>query len=78
MKDCQIIQVVIVFAAVLCANKLPRRPLLLATTGMMMVSIFLVGCLGIPNGGAPTLTYGKVIFAFIIIETTAFNFAWGP
>jgi len=43
-----------------------------------MVSIFLVGCLGIPNGGTPTPTYGKVIFAFIIIEITAFNFAWGP
>jgi MFS transporter, SP family, sugar:H+ symporter len=69
---------VVVFAAVLCANKLPRRPLLLTTTGIMMVSIFLVGCLGIPNGGTPTPIFGKVIFAFIIIEITAFNFAWGP
>ncbi|KUJ13225.1 general substrate transporter [Mollisia scopiformis] len=72
-----IIQVVVVFAAVLCANKLPRRPLLLTTTIMMTISIFLVGCLGIP-GGTPSPTFGKVIFAFIIIEITAFNFAWGP
>lgn len=72
-----IIQVVVVFAAVLLANTLPRRPLLLITTGMMTVSIFLVGCLGIP-GGEVSPTYGKVIFSFIIIEITAFNFAWGP
>jgi SP family sugar:H+ symporter-like MFS transporter len=43
----------------------------------MTVSIFTVGCLGIP-GKNPTPTIGKVIFAFIIIEITAFNFAWGP
>jgi hypothetical protein len=67
-----------VFEAVLLANKLPRRPLLLITTGIMTVSIFLVGCLGIPNGGTPTPTFGEEIFAFIIIEITAFNFAWGP
>ena len=63
--------------AVLFANKLPRRPLLLITTGLMTVSIFVVGCLGIP-GNTPSPTIGKVIFAFIIIEITAFNFAWGP
>ncbi|KFY11081.1 hypothetical protein V491_07351 [Pseudogymnoascus sp. VKM F-3775] len=72
-----IIQVVVVFVAVLFANKLPRRPLLLITTGLMTVSIFVVGCLGIP-GNTPSPTIGKVIFAFIIIEITAFNFAWGP
>ncbi|OBT54296.1 hypothetical protein VE04_05318 [Pseudogymnoascus sp. 24MN13] len=72
-----IIQVVVVFVAVLFANSLPRRPLLLITTGLMTVSIFVVGCLGIP-GNTPSPTIGKVIFAFIIIEITAFNFAWGP
>ncbi|OJD39880.1 sugar transporter protein [Diplodia corticola] len=72
-----IIQVVVVFAAVLCANKLPRRPLLLITTGIMAVSIFIVGCLGIP-GGDVSETFGKVIISFVIIEITAFNFAWGP
>ncbi len=72
-----IIQVVVVFAAVLLANTLPRRPLLLITTGIMTVAIFLVGCLGIP-GGDVSPTFGKVIFSFIIIEITAFNFAWGP
>ena len=41
-----IIRVVVVFAAVLLANKLPRRPLLLITTGIMTVAIFLVGVLG--------------------------------
>lgn len=72
-----IIQVVVVFCAVLCANRIPRRPLLLVTTGMMGVSIFVVGCLGIPGGGVSP-TFGKVIISFVIIEITAFNFAWGP
>ena len=71
------IQVVVVFAAVLCANKIPRRPLLLTTTLMMMASIFIVGCLGIP-GNDVSSTFGKVIISFVIIEITAFNFAWGP
>lgn len=72
-----IIQVFVVLAAVLLANKLPRRPLLMITTGIMTVSIFVVGCLGIP-GGEPTDTIGKVIISFVIIEIVAFNFAWGP
>ncbi|KAJ4304613.1 hypothetical protein N0V90_000139 [Kalmusia sp. IMI 367209] len=72
-----VIQVVTVFVAVLCANKIPRRPLLLSTTLVMMVSIFIVGCLGIP-GGEVSGTSGKVIISFVIIEITAFNFAWGP
>ncbi|KAJ4364150.1 hypothetical protein N0V83_009605 [Neocucurbitaria cava] len=72
-----VIQVVTVFVAVLCANTIPRRPLLLTTTLMMMGSIFIVGCLGIP-GGDVSSTAGKVIISFVIIEITAFNFAWGP
>jgi sugar porter (SP) family MFS transporter len=72
-----IIQVFVVLAAVLLANKLPRRPLLMITTGIMTVSIFVVGCLGIP-GGTPSSTIGKVIISFVIIEIVAFNFAWGP
>jgi len=44
-----VIQVFVVLAAVLLANKLPRRPLLMITTGIMTVSIFVVGCLGIPG-----------------------------
>jgi hypothetical protein len=72
-----VIQVFVVFAAVLLANKLPRRPLLMVTTGIMTVSIFVVGCLGIP-GGQPSETFGKVIISFVIIEIVAFNFAWGP
>lgn len=72
-----IIQVFVVLAAVLLANKLPRRPLLMITTGIMTVSIFVVGCLGIP-GGNPSETIGKVIISFVIIEIVAFNFAWGP
>jgi hypothetical protein len=72
-----IIQVFVVLAAVLLANKLPRRPLLMVTTGIMTVSIFVVGCLGIP-GGEISQTIGKVIISFVIIEIAAFNFAWGP
>ena len=72
-----VIQLVVVLAAVLCANKIPRRPLLLITTGIMTISIFIVGCLGIP-GGPVSPTFGKVIISFVIIEITAFNFAWGP
>ncbi|GES63283.1 general substrate transporter [Aspergillus terreus] len=72
-----IIQVVVVFLAVLCANRLPRRPLLLITTTIMGISIFVVGCLGIP-GSDVSPTFGKVIISFVIIEITAFNFAWGP
>jgi SP family sugar:H+ symporter-like MFS transporter len=33
--------------------------------------------LGIP-GGDVSPTFGKVIISFVIIEITAFNFAWGP
>ncbi|KAI5803184.1 general substrate transporter [Geopyxis carbonaria] len=72
-----VIQVVVVFAAVLCANRLPRRPLLLVCTGIMTVSIFVVGCLGIPSGPVSP-TFGKVIISFVILEITAFNFSWGP
>ncbi|KAI1336366.1 general substrate transporter [Xylariaceae sp. FL0016] len=72
-----IIQVFVVLAAVLLANRLPRRPLLLITTAIMMVSIFIVGCLGIPSSN-PSQTFGKVIISFVIIEIVAFNFAWGP
>ncbi|KAF4962259.1 hypothetical protein FSARC_9648 [Fusarium sarcochroum] len=72
-----IIQVFVVFAAMLFANKLPRRPLLMITTGIMTVSIFIVGCLGIP-GNNPSSAIGKVIISFVIIEIVAFNFAWGP
>jgi SP family sugar:H+ symporter-like MFS transporter len=71
------IQIGTVLAAVFCANKVPRRPLLLTTTLIMMASIFIVGCLGIP-GGDVSSTFGKVIISFVIIEITAFNFAWGP
>lgn len=72
-----IIQVVVVFFAVIFANRIPRRPLLLLTTSIMGISIFVVGCLGIP-GGEVSPTFGKVIISFVIIEITAFNFAWGP
>ncbi|KAG9962516.1 hypothetical protein KCU61_g4621, partial [Aureobasidium melanogenum] len=72
-----LIQIVTVFLAVMFANRIPRRPLLLATTAIMTVSIFIVGCLGIP-GGDVSPTFGKVIISFVIIEITAFNFAWGP
>ena len=72
-----IIQVFVVLAAVFLANKMPRRPLLMITTGIMTISIFVVGCLGIP-GGTPSQTFGKVIISFVIIEIAAFNFAWGP
>lgn len=72
-----VIQVFVVLAAVLLANRLPRRPLLIATTGVMTVSIFVVGCLGIPST-APSPTFGRVIISFVIIEIVAFNFAWGP
>ena len=71
------LQVVVVLAAVLLANRLPRRPLLMITTGIMTVSIFVVGCLGIP-GNNPSDAIGKVIISFVIIEIAAFNFAWGP
>jgi MFS transporter, SP family, sugar:H+ symporter len=72
-----IIQVFVVLAAVLLANKLPRRPLLMVTTGIMTISIFVVGCLGI-QGNNPSDAIGKVIISFVIIEIAAFNFAWGP
>ncbi|SPO07411.1 related to HXT2 - Hexose facilitator of moderately low affinity for glucose [Cephalotrichum gorgonifer] len=72
-----LIQVFVVLASVLLANKMPRRGLLLVTTGIMMISIFVVGCLGIP-GNQPSETIGKVIISFVIIEIVAFNFAWGP
>lgn len=71
------LQVAVVLAAVLLANKIPRRPLLMVTTGIMTVSIFIVGCLGIP-GNNPTSAIGKVLISFVIIEIAAFNFAWGP
>ena len=74
-----LIQIVTVFVAVLVAHRIPRRPLLLGTTIIMMVSIFVVGCLGIPNGGQNvSRAAGKVIITFVIVEITAFNFAWGP
>lgn len=72
-----IIQVFVVLLAVVFANRIPRRPLLMITTGIMTVSIFIVGCLGIP-GNNPTTVIGKVIISFVVIEIVAFNFAWGP
>ncbi|KAK7535774.1 general substrate transporter [Phyllosticta citribraziliensis] len=72
-----VIQVVVVFAAVLCANKIPRRPLLLTTGILMIISIFIVGCLGIP-GNNVSKTNGKVIISFVILEICSFNFSYGP
>lgn len=72
-----IIQIFVVLVAVIFANRLPRRPLLMITTAIMTVSIFIVGCLGIP-GNNPSPAIGKVIISFVIIEIVAFNFAWGP
>ncbi|KAK8167063.1 general substrate transporter [Phyllosticta citrichinensis] len=72
-----VIQVVVVFAAVLCANKIPRRPLLLTTGILMTISIFIVGCLGIP-GNNVSKTNGKVIISFVILEICSFNFSYGP
>ncbi|KAF6805756.1 sugar transporter [Colletotrichum musicola] len=72
------IQVVVVAAAVVLADRLPRRRLLLATTGIMTVSIFVVGCLGIPSHEVQNQVIGRVIISFVILEIVAFNFAWGP
>ncbi|KAK8156098.1 hypothetical protein BKA80DRAFT_312510 [Phyllosticta citrichinensis] len=72
-----VIQVVVVFAAVLCANKIPRRPLLLTTGILMTISIFIVGCQGIP-GNNVSKTNGKVIISFVILEICSFNFSYGP
>ncbi|KAI0154790.1 general substrate transporter [Xylariaceae sp. FL1272] len=74
-----VIQLFVVLAALLLSNKIPRRPLLLTCTSIMMLSIFIVGTLGI--GGDSTYVSpirGKVIIAFVIIEIVAFNFSWGP
>jgi hypothetical protein len=49
----------------------------ITTTLIMMASTFIVGCLGIP-GGDVSSTFAKVFIGFVIIATTAFNFAWGP
>lgn len=73
-----LIQALTVFLAVLLANKIPRRPLLLTTTAIMTVSIFIVGCLGIPGGDDVSPMFGKVILSFVILEIAAFNFGWGP
>ncbi|KAJ4156562.1 hypothetical protein NW754_008195 [Fusarium falciforme] len=66
-----IIQVFVVLAAVLLANKLPRRPLLMVTTGIMTVSIFVVGCLGIP-GGNPSETIAVAAF-WVTVWVTVFT-----
>ncbi|KAK7529050.1 uncharacterized protein IWZ02DRAFT_440802 [Phyllosticta citriasiana] len=72
-----VIQVFVVLAAVLTANKIPRRPALLIATIIMAISIFIVGCLGIP-GSEVSHTNGKVIISFVILEIVSFNFTWGP
>ena len=62
---------------VLFATKLPRRLLLMVTTGIVILSIFVVGCLGIPDAES-SYVIGKVIINSVVIEIAAFNFAWGP
>lgn len=74
-----IIQLFVVLAALLLSNRIPRRPLMLTCTCIMMLSIFIVGCMGIHSDGnyvAPI--YGKVIICFVIVEIVAANFSWGP
>ena len=74
-----IIQLCVVGIALVVANRVPRRPLLLTCTLIMMLSIFIVGCMGInaDSNFVPSAN-GKVMFSFIIIEIVAFNFSWGP
>lgn len=74
-----IIQLFVVLAALLLSNRIPRRPLMLACTSIMMLSIFIVGCMGINADSTfvPSIN-GKVIMAFVIIEIVAANFSWGP
>jgi len=74
-----VIQLCVVGFALLLASRVPRRPLLLICTSIMMLSIFIVGCMGI-NADSTYVpsTNGKVMFSFIIIEIVAFNFSWGP
>ncbi|OQV06846.1 hypothetical protein CLAIMM_11364 [Cladophialophora immunda] len=73
------IQLFVVTAAMLLSNKLPRRPLMLTCSCIMMFSIFMVGCMGIPSAGQVVPEkYGKVIMFFIILEICAANFSWGP
>lgn len=74
-----IIQIFVVLAALLVSNRLPRRPLMITCTSIMMLSIFIVGCMGINSDGkyVPPVN-GKVIISFVIIEIVAANFSWGP
>lgn len=44
--------------------------------GIMIVLIFVVGCLGI-LGNSFSEVIGKVIIFFVIIEIVVFNFVWG-
>lgn len=74
-----IIQLFVVLTSLLLSNRIPRRPLMLTCTAIMMLSIFIVGCMGIDSNGeyvAPI--YGKVIISFVIIEIVAANLSWGP
>lgn len=74
-----IIQIFVVLAALVVSNRLPRRPLMITCTSIMMLSIFIVGCMGINSDGkyVPPVN-GKVIISFVIIEIVAANFSWGP
>ncbi|KAL1888432.1 hypothetical protein Sste5346_009549 [Sporothrix stenoceras] len=74
-----IIQLFVVLAALLLSNRIPRRPLMLTCTSIMMLSIFVVGCMGINSDSnyVPQVN-GKVIISFVIIEIVAANFSWGP
>jgi SP family sugar:H+ symporter-like MFS transporter len=73
------IQLFVVGLGVVMTNRIPRRPLMLICTAIMMLSIFIVGCMGINSDGnyVPPV-YGKVIITFVIIEIVAANFSWGP
>lgn len=73
------IQLFVVTAAMLLEVRIPRRPLMITCSCIMMFSIFMVGCMGIPNPGTTVEPkYGKVIITFVIVEICAANFSWGP
>lgn len=73
-----VIEVVGVLCSFLLVNRFGRRPLLLSTSAIMFIALFVVGGLGTIAEDQRTDTQSKVIAAMICIYVFFFNLAWGP
>lgn len=71
-----IIEVLGVVASFFVVNRIGRRPLLIWTSVIMIISLLIVGALGTPSNSTQGMKVGIVVMLMVFVFF--FNMAWGP